>query len=199
MTLLLAPSLMMMETASQTYGIEKSTVFSRSTVGVVIPNSQSIEPFCSNGMRVREVVGTNSTLTPSFFANASARSGPNPTGLPLVSIDPIGGKSLRTPANSVPAALTLASVSPAAGCTVWACARVVAMVAAPSRAPAPIAARLLMWSVISSSISVASSWDACSVRISGAGCFPRSCAPARCEERRRSAHSRHPRRCILRP
>src|SRR6185295_8777464 len=83
--------------------MEKSTVFSRSVVGVVMPNSQSMDPFCSNGIRVRDVVGTNSTLTPSFLAKASARSGPNPTGLPPVSTEPIGGQSLRTPASNVPA------------------------------------------------------------------------------------------------
>src|SRR5262245_57357225 len=109
-----------------------------------------IEPFCSSGMRVRDVVGTNSTLTPSFLAKASARSGPKPTGFPEVSIEPIGGKSLRTPASILPAALTLASVSPVAIAGAV-CARAdIALAVAPSAALAAlITVRLLICLVIS--------------------------------------------------
>src|SRR5262245_36779184 len=108
-----------------------------------------MEPFCSKGIRVRDVVGTNSTLMPSFFAKASARSGPNPTGLPPVSIEPMGGKSLRTPASSVPAALTLASVSAQAWAAPWACTRAALMPVAAITAPAaPRARRRLICFVI---------------------------------------------------
>src|SRR5262245_35647176 len=109
-----------------------------------------MEPFCSKGIRVRDVVGTNSTLTPSFFANASARSGPNPTGLPPVSIEPMGGKSLRTPASSVPAALTLASVSAQAWAALWACAGAALIPVADTTTPAAPRARrrLICFSIV---------------------------------------------------
>ena len=95
------------------YGSENSTTWRRSSVMVTVAMTMSILPDCRNGIRLPDVTATSSTCCSSLksaFAKRWATSTSKPTFLPELSTVPNGGKSVFTPATSLPRFFTVSSV-----------------------------------------------------------------------------------------
>src|SRR5579864_1423042 len=77
----------------------------------MVANSTSTRPVVRAGIRFATASGTNSTETPSSFANKPEMSASNPSCLPPVSTKPQGGLSPWIPTTSFPLAFISAGMT----------------------------------------------------------------------------------------